>query len=224
MLAFRGFVREQLWKALPRPSLRELLRALGPISASTSRLCSSASLSAINNRARWTETEGSTGWLYSICGQHSAQNYFVKPWRPQFRRSEQVHGAEIYLVLKQFVFNLFLSRGGLLSIHELFKLHVQTHVLLSFHTATLTHTCAVQAQSTVDQRVRLPVQVYSACLETSFLTTRTLQDADRTIYDTASRSASMLSACIKGSKYIISPSSFGNMCTTLQMSCRRLLF
>lgn len=44
MLAFRRFAREQLGKALPRPSLRELLRAQGPISASTSRLHSSVHL------------------------------------------------------------------------------------------------------------------------------------------------------------------------------------
>lgn len=62
-------LREKLWKALPSLSLWEPPQAQGPISASTSKLHSGTSLSATNNGARWTETEGSTSWLHTTRSQ-----------------------------------------------------------------------------------------------------------------------------------------------------------
>lgn len=149
---FRGFAREQLWKALPSPSLRELLWALGPISASPSRLHSSASLSAINNRARWTGTEGSTGWLHSACSQkvQCSETTLLSHEDLSFTVLNRCTDRNTYLAPAGLFLMSFFYREGLLVIVLFWHACIHTyHMCFYFHTMVLIHSCTAQ-QSTQD--------------------------------------------------------------------------
>ncbi len=103
MLAFRGFAREQLWKALPRPSLRELLRALGLISAlhpgcAHQPVCLQSTIEPDGQRPKDLLADS------TVHAAKSAQKQLCEAIVSQVWAGAR---AEIYLVLKEFVFNLF---------------------------------------------------------------------------------------------------------------------